>query len=338
MNYDDRKKSLKESIELLRMQLQDNRTIERDVRDENSPQPVNALPSDTPAITPTDDKVVNSGNSNCEMNITRKNKLALQKLKKRSIFNKVDRAKSMVLASVLQRQGVDIRQAMTAIESDTIIAMKADDVIALLHTQARHLHTLMLYFNMDTENEQHSVDAASDTMTVEDIHYFLDRTARNNTSQEGQRDRPGYTTSTPENSSLGDILHDTESATSEVGCMEVLMSIMSSMTVTLSAQIHKQNEASLQMRTLLQDRDNSMRSLKGLLDENVEQLSDAYVRIEQMNHRCRELEESLSYYRGVAERVVELETLLHDAEQQKRAADEALRLVVNRDRCGVIHS
>ena len=315
------------------MQLQDNRTIELAVRDENSTQqnPV------APAIATTADEkkmanVVES--SNCEMNITRKNKLALQKLKKRSIFHKVDRAKSMVLASVLQRQGVDIRQAMTTIESDTIAAMKTDDVIALLHTQARHLHALMLYFNMDAESDQHphGTDTASDTMTVEDIHYFLDRTARNNTSQEGQRERPPYSTLSPGNNSAQGEVHDAEAATSEVGCAEILMSLMSSITVTLSAQIHKQNESSMQMRTLLQDRDNSMRSLKVLLDENVEQLSDAYVRIEQMNHRCRELEDSLSYYRGVAERVVELETLLHDAEQQKRAADEALRLVVNRDR------
>lgn len=316
------------------MQLQDNRTIEQAVRDENSSQqPINSLKvSEVPAIASTDDKLANIESSNCEMNITRKNKLALQKLKKRSIFHKVDRAKTMVLTSVLQRQGVDIRQAMTTIENDTIAAMKTDDVIALLHTQARHLHALMIYFNMDAESDQHSIDAASDTMTVEDIHYFLDRTARNNTSQEGQRGKPSYSTLSPRSTSLEGDVHDTESATSEVGCAEILMSLMSSITVTLSAQIHKQNESSMQMRTLLQDRDNSMRSLKVLLDENVEQLSDAYVRIEQMNHRCRELEDSLSYYRGVAERVVELETLLHEAEQQKRAADEALRLVVNRDR------
>ena len=275
--------------------------------------------------------------SNCEMNTARKNKLALQKLKKRSIFNKVDRARSMIFASVLQRQGVDIRPTMTAIEREAVSAIKADDCIALLNAQVRNLRALMLYFTMDTDTDQYS--SGGDCMTVEDMHYFLDRTARNNTSRDGQRDPLASSSSSSSSSSAASALTDTaaegggeEAAAAEVGCAEIFMAIASAVNVTLSAQIHKLNVSCSQMQATIQDRDNSLRSMKLLLDENVEQLSDVYVRLEQMNQRRCELEESLSYHRGMAERVVELEARLQQAEQHKKAAEAELRLEINRNR------
>lgn len=340
---------MKRSIELLKKKLQDNDSSENKIAtyiEEERPKSREDHGNDS-----------DSTSKISEMNLQRRNILAIQKLKKRSIFNKVDRARSMVFASMLDTKSKAVGPIMSEIERDLATALRRDDCISLLHTQARCLRALLLYFDIDASSTQYELPdsprqgftdgsdrlSGEDVVTMADIHYFLDRTARNNSQRDSfsgisaaesrsestaalwTATDTDATNTVNTSSSISGSTVESDTAMSDIGCPEVFASIMSTVTVILSTRVQFLTESCRQLTDAVAERDSSLAGLQQLLDANVEQLNELFSRLDWMEERKRELEEYLVYQRGLADKVVQLEDRLRRAEQLRIDAEEQLR-------------
>jgi len=339
LQYDVRKKYLKESIELLRMKLRNfNEVTDQTNMLNNSPIEVGDS---------------NDAIRNVEMNIVRKNQLALQKLKKRSIFNKVEKAKSLVHCSVLEKCGIDIRSDIVNIEEEIVTSLKSDDCASLLRAEAMYVRVLMQRFRLDSsqdddfepyiqlrsvnnrnsstgtvraahfeESLERTTPSAVDGMALEDILYFLERTARSNVPRESlslDSDTEITTSSALNGIQLPSIESEVSSSTADVGCADILMSIVTAVNMILCSHSQQLQLTCNQLKEAVRHRDRDLFFLQQSLDDSMHQGNS-------LQHRTQQLEQSLAYHRGLADQLEMLQSRLSDSEQLRRTAEEALRV------------
>jgi len=350
LQYDMKRKELKESIELLKMKLQS----------------YNEVTDQTVSIsTPLEVDNSNTVIANVEMNIVRKNQLALQKLKKRSIFNKVEKAKSLVHCSVLEKCGIDIRSDILNIEEEIVNSLKNDDCASLLRAEAMYVRVLMQRFRLDCsqeddfgtfhENSSHinnsragtvatshleesshtsthgNTDSAVDGMALEDILYFLERTARSNVPRESfsldsdtdiSSNNASHSSGALNgllSSAVSGVAEKDAPSTADVGCADILMSVVTAVNMILCSHSQQLQLSCGQLKEAVRNRDHSLFFLQQSLDDSVHQVNS-------LQHRILQVEQSLAYHRGVADQLEELQSRLSDSEQLRRTAEEALRV------------